>query len=77
MGIFSRNINSVEYEKLLKKQLEVSAELEELKKKFEIITTNFNSLRGLINRRIGVKEETQDINNPVILPDNGIPFKNR
>lgn len=83
MGIFSKTtkLNSDEYEKLTKKIIELNASLEEIKKKFEVITTNMTSLRGLINRRIGGKDievdESQGLNNPVILPDHGAPFRNR
>jgi hypothetical protein len=77
MGIFSRNtkINSDEYEKLTKKLVEQGAELEELKKKFDVLTTNYNSLRGLINRKLGGKDleeqNSESLNNPVILPWHG------
>jgi len=82
MGIFSRStkLNSDEYERLTKKLTELSAELQDLKSRCEAITTNCNSLRGLVNRRLsgsGSDDETQELNNPVILPDHGTPFKHR
>lgn len=83
MGIFSRNtkLNSDEYERLTKKLIEVNSDLQEIKKEFESLRTNQNSLRGLINRRIGGDKEnnseSETLNNPVILPDNGNPFKYR
>lgn len=83
MGIFSKSINSEEYEKLSKKITDLAADVEDLKKKFAVITTNMSSLRGLINRRIGGdqdvddSEETKGLNNPVILPENGSLIKHR
>ena len=83
MSLFSKNtkLNSDEYETLTKKIITLTGEVEALIKKFEVLTTNYNSLRGLINRKIGLKdldqEQPQDINNAVILPDNGFPFKPR
>lgn len=74
MGIFSKKINSDEFEQLSKKITALVGDVEELKKKFEILTTNYNSLRGLVNRKIGGVEETtqsKDINNGMFLPDNG------
>jgi hypothetical protein len=83
MGIFFRNtkVNSDEYEKLTKKIIDLNATVEEIKKKFEVLTTNYNSLRGLINRKLTGKDleedQSQGLNNSVILPDNGTIFRNR
>lgn len=73
----NETLNSVEYESLAKKLVEVSTRIEELENKFKILTTNYDNLRGNFNRKLkGLKaeeepEETQSINNPVILPYNG------
>lgn len=78
------HLNSNEYESISKKVTELFTELEELKIKFKILETNYDNLRGNFNRKLtGIKKEeetekateTQNINNPVILPDNGNPFK--
>ena len=70
------NLNSAEYEKLLKKSVEVTAKLEELQIKLEVLRTDLQDMRGKFNRKLrGIRleeeEETKDINNPVILPFNG------
>lgn len=80
MGLFKRNetrINSEEYERITKRLIDFSARIEELENKFKILQTNYDNLRGNFNRKLtGIKkeeteEETQSINNPVILPYNG------
>jgi len=76
MSIFSRNtkLNSEEYEKLIKRFAELESTLTKIQGELEALKTNQNSLRGLVNRKIGgikEEEETQGINNPVILPYNG------
>lgn len=83
MSIFSKNIkqlNSEEYEKLTKKIIDLNSLIEEVRSKLSILETNYHSMRGMINRRIGKHEEEEEnegLNNPVILRDNGLPFKNR
>ena len=73
----NETLNSAEYESCAKKLVELSARIEELENKFKILTTNYDNLRGNFNRKLkGLKaeeesEETQGINNPVILPYNG------
>jgi len=84
MNFWRRNENKVlhseEYEKLSKRFIETASIVEELQNKFKILETNYNDLRGKFNRKLsGIKkeeleedkEETQTINNPVILPYNG------
>jgi len=69
-------INSEEYEKLTKRIIEIQGDISELKNIVRILETNYNNLRGNFNRKLlGVKkeevDETQSINNPVLLPFNG------
>lgn len=74
-------VNSDEYEKLSKKITDLSSEVEELTAKIRIITSDVSNLRGQFNRKLTglkkeeVSEEEKDINNPVILPYNGITGK--
>jgi predicted nuclease with TOPRIM domain len=84
-----RRVNSIEYEKLSKRIVELSSICEELQNKFKILETNYNDLRGKFNRKLsGIKkeeangeelgqEETKTINNPVILPYDGTFSKYR
>lgn len=71
-------VNSDEYEFLLKRISELKAEVAELSSKVAAVTSDAANLRGQFNRKVsGIKkeeskEETQSINNPVILPYNGI-----
>ena len=78
------NLTSKEKEniviKISKKNTEIFSELEELKVKIKVLETDINNLRGNFNRKLTKlkkedmeekKEETQTINNPVILPYNG------
>lgn len=67
MGIFSkRKIGSDEFEQLLRRIVLLTSELDVLKGKFDIITTNTTSLRALVNRKFGdySKEDEEDLNNP-------------
>jgi len=84
-----KRVNSIEYEKLSKRIVELSSICEELQNKFKILETNYNDLRGKFNRKLsGIKkeeangeelgqEETKTINNPVILPYDGTFSKYR
>ena len=66
MKIFS-NITNSEYERVNNKISDLKTDIELLKTKIETLTTNQNSLRGLINRKLGKEEqvqETQCINMP-------------
>jgi hypothetical protein len=71
------NLNSADYEKLLKKSVEVTAKIEELQIKLEVLRTDLQDMRGKFNRKLrGIRledqeEQEKDINNPVILPYNG------
>jgi len=80
-------INSDEYEKLHKKITELVGLIDELKINVTMLQTDCSNLRGQFNRKLqGIKKEEKDlddsdmekgINNPVILPDHGNPFKYR
>lgn len=76
---FRKKLNSNEYELLRKRFVEHSAELEELQIKFKVLKQDVDNLRGNFNRRVNrIKEDpekSEELNNPVILPDNGNPFK--
>lgn len=56
--------------------------MDNLELTIETLKTHINSLRGLVNRKINdlkIEEEgiSKDINNTVILPDHGVPFRAR
>lgn len=77
MGIFKR-VNSEEYEKLLKKFIELDAEIKSLRAEVAALQSNQNSLRGLVNRR-GYQQEKEEISETetnikpkVLLSPNGI-----
>lgn len=87
MGFFSKSkLNSDEYEAITKKFTDLRASYEELQQKVKLMQTDIDNLRGRFNQKLSrikkedfdeteTKEET--INNPVILPDNGLTFKYR
>ena len=70
-------VNSDEYEYLHKRITELSNLISELTAKIAAVQSDAANLRGQFNRKVsGIKsieqkEETQGINNPVILPYNG------
>lgn len=65
MGIFSKKLNSSEFEILLKKIVLVVSDIDLLKSKFAAMDTNMNSLRGLVNRKFGdYGEVEEDIKSP-------------
>lgn len=81
-------LNSSEYEHISKKIVELVTDIEELKNKFKILSTNYDNLRGNFNRKLsGLKgeekvepkeeesEEAKSINNPMFLPDYGTAFR--
>jgi hypothetical protein len=69
MSFFSRSLNSDEFEQLNKKLISAISEIENIKAKIEALNTNQNSLRGLINRKIGGEaKQEEDFNT-------GFPFK--
>ena len=70
-------MESDDYGKLRKAILEVEAKADSLKNFVEKLESNLHSLRGLVNRKINYEpeEKSENLNNPVILPDNGSPFK--
>jgi len=74
-SLFSKNkqIGSEEYEKVSKRIVEINTLLEELRTKIQVLETNMNSLRGLINRKVGGftkdEAESEKYNNSVILPE--------
>ena len=55
--------------------------MDNLELTLDILKNQIMSLRGLVNRKLGSvpedKEDAQSLNNPVILPDHGAPFRNR
>lgn len=83
MSFWRKNdpINSQEYEKIVKRLIDIDARMEDLSVKYKILETNYNDLRGKFNRKLsGLKKEDEqveekDINNPVILPWNGATGK--
>lgn len=68
MGIFTKKVNSDEYEKLRKKITENTGLIEELGVKFEQLKVNMNSLRGLVNRKIKPEDEDENIKYKDFLP---------
>lgn len=87
MGFFSKTkLYSDEYEAITKKFTDLRASYEELQQKVKLMQTDIDNLRGRFNQKLSrIKKEdmqeeetdTETINNPVILPDNGIIFKHR
>jgi hypothetical protein len=76
----NKKINSEEYEKLFKRITELESKIDIASSNCENLKSTVSSLRGLVNRKIAgeeTKEETNDLNNPIILPDHGTPFRNR
>lgn len=70
MGIFSREkVSSEEAEELKKRIIIVSTDVEMLKSKLAALSTNMTSLRSTVNRNFGDEEETKDLKEGVILPD--------
>lgn len=77
----SKKLNSSEYEYVLKRIAEINQNVEKLSAELKGLQTNYDNLRGQFNRKLsGIKkeeeqtgmEEEKSINNPVILPYNGI-----
>jgi DNA gyrase/topoisomerase IV subunit A len=77
-------LNSREYESLAKKITELSSELQTTQIKFKVLQQDLDNLRGNFNRKVNkkflekpdeVEDESKDINNSVILPYDGNPFK--
>lgn len=77
-------ITSEEYEKLLKRIIEISGSLQELHNKFKILETNYDNLRGNFNRKLsGIKKSEEEITEEksetnikpqVLLSPNGLPI---
>lgn len=73
MVFFSSRVNSDEYEKLLKRIAEIANDISQLNSKVAALITNQNSLRGLVNRKIGEEVEKDSYDNSgVILKDGAI-----
>ena len=80
-------MHSEEYELLFKRITTIDNSLNLLQGKVELLGSTLSSLRGLVNRKLerprdgdheGNREAGEEsLNNPVILGDNGIPFKHR
>jgi len=63
-----------EYQKLLKKDVEIESEIAALKAKISQIETDLANLRGNFNRKsIGKEKKQEELNTPqpIILPHNG------
>ncbi len=73
MGIFSKKVQIIpneDYEKLSNRLSDMQSEIKVLKTELETLRTNQNSLRGLVNRKMGKEDEgQQDLSMPY-------PFKN-
>jgi len=78
----NKKVNSAEYEILMNKFTELKADQADLKNNFEKHKDLFNSLRGVVNRKLHrvedeeiseePKEEAQqELNTSVILPEDG------
>jgi len=72
-----KNINSNEYDSVLKKISEINAELELFKTKLNLIKTDLDNLRGRFNQRIAkgregddkeAGEPTKELNNGEFIP---------
>jgi len=62
--------NKKEIEDLQKKVDRAITDICQLQHDQELLKTNQSSLRGLVNRKLGgSKEESEDLNNSVILPE--------
>jgi hypothetical protein len=57
--MFGRKLTSDEYEKLLRKIVACVGDIDEVKQKIEVLRTNQNSLRGLVNRKMGKIEDDE------------------
>lgn len=72
MGIFSRKrLNSNEYEDLNKKLIAVVTSLDLMESKVYAMTTNMNSLRGLVNRKFGNYDE-EDVKEKPLKSSDGL-----
>jgi len=61
MGIFTRKkLNSDEYEILSKKFISMVQDLDALRSSLDVLRTNQNSLRGLVNRKMGGSKEGEE-----------------
>ena len=83
---FRKNLNSEEYEKILKILAELQMKYANIDTRIEALTTNQNSLRGLINRKLNPEKieevveegEIETNKNPnIFLAPNGSTLKHR
>jgi len=59
--MFGKKCNSDEYEKLLKKIVSCVGDIDEIRAKMAALQSNQNSLRGLVNRKMGAPEEEENL----------------
>jgi hypothetical protein len=71
MGIFSKKLNSDEYEKLLKRIVELETERMLLSEKYDILFTSMSSLRGFVNRKVNSEEKEESIKSDLPFPFRG------
>lgn len=57
----SEVINSIEYEKLFRRIIELSARTEELHNKISILQTNYDNLRGNFNKKLSSIKKEEEI----------------
>lgn len=83
-----KNLTSEEHDKLSVRITDLYDEVHRLKTNLQENETLLRSLRGLVNRKLSgdsfreeeesaKEEEEKDINNPVILPEDGVIRRNR
>ncbi len=61
MGLFTKKeINSQEYEKILRRIAELDSAISALSGKVDSLFTNQQSLRGMVNRRFSKEEESEE-----------------
>lgn len=82
-----KSLSSEEFEKLLRRIIDLDGKIASLEITYKKIEADCNNLRGNFNRRLkGIKrdeeleeetEETQNLNNNVILPEDGFIRKYR
>jgi predicted transcriptional regulator len=68
-------INSQEYETLLRRLLEVKHEISALNSKFEALQTNYNDLRGKFNRKLNIIKDQEGDHTETQLLNTLNPFK--
>jgi hypothetical protein len=68
---WKKQINSEEYEKLNKKSTDLGVSIDKIRADLDRFETNLNSLRGLVNKKLGyVEQKPQDQQQPQALNNN-------